>query len=325
MEAPPEMIWDEDNALRHGPVVSFITLSSRLLDLLGFQWHRQDFSSRTYRALRHCCYSAVMTHTILLTIFVHCFAWEGDPTCGTSLKVWAAATHGCILHQLFFRLIAVFCFFLSRRVRCDSLRSGPSLQCLILVHLTAFILTVSALLLSIYIVVNTGLIKFKVVVLFFIFCSTMLCLQCSKQYIVHLVQLERGARRAERRAFRERLSNNVLTIAEILEVRRASTSEEDVIAVLELQPVVQFDKEALGDHTECCICSAEFDADNELRQLSCGHVFHTTCLSGWFERSLTCPLCREDLAKSHDVDGMHSEGLAQIVGYAEGNYQHQSS
>lgn len=314
METPPEMIWDEDNVLRHGPLVSFLMLSSRLLDFLGVECHRQELSSRTYRALRHCCYSAVMTHTILLTIFVHCYAWEGDPSCGTSLKVWAAVSHGAILHQALFRLLGILCVVLSRRVRCDSLRTGPSVRCMILVHIAALLLTSSALFLTIYIAVKTGIVKYKVVVLFFIFCSTMVCLQCSKQYIIRLVQLERGARRAERRAFRERLSNNVLTIAEILEVRRATTSEEDVLAVLELQPVVEFDKEAFGDHTECCICSAEFDAETELRQLCCGHVFHTGCLSGWFERSLTCPLCREDLAKSHDAQ---PHDLAQIVGFSE--------
>lgn len=50
----------------------------------------------------------------------------------------------------------------------------------------------------------------------------------------------------------------------------------------------------LSTTQECCICM-----DNETTQswsyLPCGHLFHASCVSIWFARHHTCPVCRYDL------------------------------
>ncbi|KAL6506793.1 hypothetical protein OROHE_022230 [Orobanche hederae] len=44
---------------------------------------------------------------------------------------------------------------------------------------------------------------------------------------------------------------------------------------------------------ECSICLSEFDPTTEINRLSCGHVFHKSCLERWLNYwNTTCPLCR---------------------------------
>mmetsp|Transcript_9182 Transcript_9182/g.27336 ORF Transcript_9182/g.27336 Transcript_9182/m.27336 type:complete len:529 (-) Transcript_9182:694-2280(-) len=47
---------------------------------------------------------------------------------------------------------------------------------------------------------------------------------------------------------------------------------------------------------ECTICLDEFTLGVRVRELPCGHVFHSTCIARWLiERSAVCPLCKLDL------------------------------
>ncbi|GAV63036.1 zf-RING_2 domain-containing protein [Cephalotus follicularis] len=48
-----------------------------------------------------------------------------------------------------------------------------------------------------------------------------------------------------------------------------------------------------GATVECCMCLCEFDAEEEVSELSCNHFFHKSCLEKWFNnKHSTCPLCR---------------------------------
>jgi hypothetical protein len=46
---------------------------------------------------------------------------------------------------------------------------------------------------------------------------------------------------------------------------------------------------------ECPICY-EGIAEGSATTTTCGHVYHSTCLSTWLERASTCPTCRHTLA-----------------------------
>lgn len=67
---------------------------------------------------------------------------------------------------------------------------------------------------------------------------------------------------------------------------------------------------------ECTICLDEFTPGIRVRQLPCGHVFHSTCIARWFiERSAVCPLCKLDLYEEpieddneEDDDDNNNEG-----------------
>jgi hypothetical protein len=44
----------------------------------------------------------------------------------------------------------------------------------------------------------------------------------------------------------------------------------------------------------CSICLQELDSDAcEIR--NCRHGFHTECIKSWIYRSLSCPVCRENM------------------------------
>ena len=44
---------------------------------------------------------------------------------------------------------------------------------------------------------------------------------------------------------------------------------------------------------ECKICFSS--NNNDSIYLPCGHNFHTNCILDWFETSLDCPICREEV------------------------------
>ena len=47
------------------------------------------------------------------------------------------------------------------------------------------------------------------------------------------------------------------------------------------------------DKHECCsVCLEPYSDNHFVCQLVCGHAFHIRCISQWFQRSFTCPLCR---------------------------------
>lgn len=50
-------------------------------------------------------------------------------------------------------------------------------------------------------------------------------------------------------------------------------------------------------HKECCICLDMFREEEDLKKLSCAHVFHSNCLSKYLEVSMNinCPVCRKSL------------------------------
>ncbi|KAF5222193.1 hypothetical protein ECC02_004707 [Trypanosoma cruzi] len=45
----------------------------------------------------------------------------------------------------------------------------------------------------------------------------------------------------------------------------------------------------------CAICQDEMKAEQNCKQLPCGHCYHEHCLRRWFEGMSTCPYCRADL------------------------------
>ncbi|KAG4306145.1 hypothetical protein PORY_000133 [Pneumocystis oryctolagi] len=52
----------------------------------------------------------------------------------------------------------------------------------------------------------------------------------------------------------------------------------------------------------CAICLDNFEDEDEVRVLTCGHVYHSSCIVPWFTtRRAICPLCKHDfyIPKTH--------------------------
>ncbi|XP_042500314.1 uncharacterized protein LOC122078408 [Macadamia integrifolia] len=43
---------------------------------------------------------------------------------------------------------------------------------------------------------------------------------------------------------------------------------------------------------KCSICQEEYEADDEVGKLDCGHSFHICCIKQWLQRKNACPVCK---------------------------------
>lgn len=64
-------------------------------------------------------------------------------------------------------------------------------------------------------------------------------------------------------------------------------------AIALVAPAAQVSTTAMPD--KCSICLDDIKRLQLYRKLDCSHVFHKTCIDTWFERKLSCPLCRVSL------------------------------
>lgn len=44
---------------------------------------------------------------------------------------------------------------------------------------------------------------------------------------------------------------------------------------------------------ECSICLEKFKVDDKIIQLKCSHKYHTQCITKWFDKDKSCPICRQ--------------------------------
>ena len=50
------------------------------------------------------------------------------------------------------------------------------------------------------------------------------------------------------------------------------------------------------EYESCSICMENFSSNSIVRKINnCGHIFHVDCVDTWFENSIRCPVCRNDL------------------------------
>ncbi|KAI3497211.1 hypothetical protein L1887_39661 [Cichorium endivia] len=80
--------------------------------------------------------------------------------------------------------------------------------------------------------------------------------------------------------------------------RRGTPSESYMEEFRSRTPSLLYDSLTLSCRSkqECSVCLTEFKPDSEINRLSCGHVFHKSCLEKWLKYwNITCPLCRNQL------------------------------
>ncbi|GMH09419.1 hypothetical protein Nepgr_011260 [Nepenthes gracilis] len=57
------------------------------------------------------------------------------------------------------------------------------------------------------------------------------------------------------------------------------------------------------EDAECCICLSAYEDGIELREMPCGHHFHSTCVDKWLYINSTCPLCKYDILNRSSREG----------------------
>ncbi len=66
---------------------------------------------------------------------------------------------------------------------------------------------------------------------------------------------------------------------------------EDLINVIPLVTLNDETLQAGEQFRTCSVCMESFASGESVRQLGCGHRFHSACLQPWLELSRTCPAC----------------------------------
>lgn len=62
-------------------------------------------------------------------------------------------------------------------------------------------------------------------------------------------------------------------------------------------PTVLFGKEPDPfNQTDCAICRTNFEANEQLKKLECGHLFHSECVTNWLLVTRICPVCRRRMS-----------------------------
>jgi hypothetical protein len=99
-----------------------------------------------------------------------------------------------------------------------------------------------------------------------------------------------------------RLDVDNMTYEELLElgerIGHVSTGlkEDEIIRCLwKIKPLILNDlPPQLPVHVDkkCIICQFEFEADDEMVKLDCGHGFHLPCIKQWLEQKNACPVCK---------------------------------
>tara|TARA_A100001015_G_scaffold95159_1_gene105740 strand:+ start:381 stop:773 length:393 start_codon:yes stop_codon:yes gene_type:complete len=43
---------------------------------------------------------------------------------------------------------------------------------------------------------------------------------------------------------------------------------------------------------QCIICISTFEVDEKITTLECGHSYHHECITEWYHKNQTCPICK---------------------------------
>jgi hypothetical protein len=81
----------------------------------------------------------------------------------------------------------------------------------------------------------------------------------------------------------------------------SSTLAEKGLTQREIDGLERFTFDPSLNNTEqdqCMVCLDEFQKGDDLRKLSCAHIFHCGCMDEWLLRSGICPLCKRNAVKS---------------------------
>lgn len=53
---------------------------------------------------------------------------------------------------------------------------------------------------------------------------------------------------------------------------------------------------------KCPICYEEFQKEEVIIKLPCGHLFHRQCCKNWVLQKANCPVCRDNLDAYFETD-----------------------
>ena len=83
---------------------------------------------------------------------------------------------------------------------------------------------------------------------------------------------------------------------------KAGMSEEDLTHL----PSTRYHPSAIPRDTTCAVCLSEIEDGEEIRQLTCKHMYHRACIDNWLRKRGVCPLCvRKVSVKPNFINSHH--------------------
>ncbi|KAK1298632.1 hypothetical protein QJS10_CPB14g00420 [Acorus calamus] len=99
-----------------------------------------------------------------------------------------------------------------------------------------------------------------------------------------------------------RLDIDDMSYEELLELEESigyvntGLREEDIHCCLRKGKLKNFDALPLHFSSEndwkCSVCQEEYDTDDEIAKLDCGHSYHMFCIKQWLLQKNACPVCK---------------------------------
>ena len=63
------------------------------------------------------------------------------------------------------------------------------------------------------------------------------------------------------------------------------------------------EKGGVGDMNTCNICLCDYETDEMVKTLPCGHCYHSPCIDRWLRNVANCPVCKQQVDGSRNVSG----------------------
>ena len=60
-------------------------------------------------------------------------------------------------------------------------------------------------------------------------------------------------------------------------------------------PFVKYDKNKYSENYQCIICMEEYEKNENVKLLPCGHIFHDKCIKEWLMKQKSCPFCKSEI------------------------------
>ncbi|XP_010272806.1 PREDICTED: E3 ubiquitin-protein ligase RING1-like [Nelumbo nucifera] len=73
-------------------------------------------------------------------------------------------------------------------------------------------------------------------------------------------------------------------------------------SAIDAMPRVKITEIHLKGDSHCPVCMEEFKIGEEVREMTCKHVYHCDCIVPWLQIHNSCPVCRHELQASFDSD-----------------------
>ena len=80
-----------------------------------------------------------------------------------------------------------------------------------------------------------------------------------------------------------------------LEEKVGSVNKGLNIQQIEKLPITKYKKDKNNENYQCIICMEEFEKNEKINLLPCGHLFHINCIKQWLLKQKSCPFCKSEI------------------------------